>query len=462
MSARSLLLCAALALVACRRPPPDDAPRPVPSTESTTSEPSRAQLESTLCAARAPCALVEVKSASAGLWIVKITTDPGGHADAASPSPERCVPYEHWLVRAKGSSIVDRRELLRTCNDGYGAAGVGEDVVTIEPGLFTHVQRGGSAWRWEHGRTLELDPLRMKGITWWSGSTISPVSERGAFDWSSFRGRARWYRPPCPAGGGPPPTPDADELDIVSRPNDPRAYVYDPLPVVELPESFRSGGFASTPLGTCAPPIDGVGERGFVVSGAPGDDADARLRIVAARTGDPKTTELYVEVADDVSIGPSAKWALDDHLQVWLQEDDPDPSELCLPTSAGAGAGALTEWIVRLVDGKTFPGLHAGGSTPIVVSRATGKSVDGRAVTRLKLVLTAPSLQAITLAFSDSDDGKTIERVIAHSRLSPGKAATLGRLWPVDPKEAICTSASGALDRRLTQAFPANAPVLGE
>lgn len=457
-----LIFLLGLALGCRKRPMPDDAPKPVPSTEVVPSgEPSHAAIESTLCGARSPCQLLEVTRAGQAMWVAKLTTDPAGAKDA--PAKPDCVPYEYWLVHGKGTSIVDRRELLRVCNDGYGAAQVGEDRITIEPGRFTHVQSGGSAWRWEHGRTLELSPLRLSRITWASGATIAAVAERGAFDWLAFRGRARWYRPECPAGGGPPAEPDYDEMTIIDRPADPRAYVYDPLPVVELPASFRGGDWKTTALGSCAPPIDGVGERGFVISGPPGDANDASLRVIAAKTKDPKSIELHVEIVDDAFVGPSAKWLFDDHLEIWLEEEDPDPSELCIPGPAGGGAGALRQWAIRLADGKVFPGHHATGvPDPFTVARAEGKSVDGRSVVRLKVEIAAPSLQAVTVVYSDSDDGKMQKRLLATSRLKFGKAPTLGRLWPVEPTDAICVVENGTLERKLTRTFPANAPALQE
>jgi len=464
---RGTLVFVALLALGCRKHAPrGDGPKAVPSTEVVPrGEPSRAQIEASLCGARSPCLLLDVTHAGLGLSVAKVTTDPAGAKDAPSPpGPGYCVPYEHWLVRSKDASIIDRRELLRVCNDGYGASQVGEDRITIEPGRFTHVQYGGSAWRWEQGRTLELSPLRIVKTSWWSGSTVAAVAERGAFDWLAFRGRARWYRPACPSGGGPPPVIDDDEMTIVDKPEDPRAYVYDPLPVVELPAAFRGGDWKTTALGTCAPLLDGVGERGFVVFGPPGDGSDASLRVIAARTKDPKSTvELYVEVADDTPVGPSPKWLFDDHLEIWLKDEDPDPSELCLPGAAGGGAGALRQWAIRLADGKTFPGMHAASSPdPFTIARSEGKSVDGRTVVRLKIGIAVTALEAITVVYSDGDDGKTQERLIATSRLKLGKAPTLGRLWPIESNEAICSVENGALDRKLTRAFAADGPVLGE
>ena len=52
--------------------------------------------------------------------------------------------YEFWLM--KGSN--EPKKILALCNDGYGAAGTGEDKVTIADSLLIHMQQGGSAWLW--------------------------------------------------------------------------------------------------------------------------------------------------------------------------------------------------------------------------------------------------------------------------------------------------------------------------
>lgn len=423
---RGLLLSSCLLSVGCRR---HDEPKPVPTSEDVpVGEPARALVQSMLCGTRAPCTLVTLEGAGVGLWIAKIT------APLAS-----CTLTERWLVRSKGATIVDRRELLRSCGGDEGR-------VTVEPGLFTHEQSGGDMIPYRHGRTLQLDPLRVTRVTWWSRAAKVAIAERGAFDFLSFRGRARWYRPDCPASGALPPLPTADELEIVDRADDPRAYVYDPLPVVDLPDAFRSGGWRDTPLGSCAPVLDGAAERGFLLAGL-ADEKDGSVRVIAAKTKDSKSTELYVQVADDTLTAA-------DRVDLWVQEDDPDPSEACIPTVAGAGAGALTTWSVRLDDGKVD--THGSSPAPLV------ERVAAANVVRLRVVFTMPSLQAITVAFSDSDDGKTEERKVATSRLKAGRAATLGRLYDVAPKEAVCTTKDGALDRVIVSRFPARGPVLAD
>ena len=61
---------------------------------------------------------------------------------------------EYWLVEGTAKPHL----LLKLCNDGYGAAGVGEDEITIGDNRFTHFQAGGSNDRWETTETIRLSP----------------------------------------------------------------------------------------------------------------------------------------------------------------------------------------------------------------------------------------------------------------------------------------------------------------
>ena len=63
--------------------------------------------------------------------------------------------HEFWLL--KGDEAP--RLLLKLCNDGYGAAGMGEDEVKVFPNGIQHFQAGGSNWRWESTKTIRLSPL---------------------------------------------------------------------------------------------------------------------------------------------------------------------------------------------------------------------------------------------------------------------------------------------------------------
>ena len=62
---------------------------------------------------------------------------------------------EYWLLGAKPL------QLLALCNDGYGAAGVGEDTVTFGNNRMIHEQEGGSAWRWTSTEAFSLSPFKI-------------------------------------------------------------------------------------------------------------------------------------------------------------------------------------------------------------------------------------------------------------------------------------------------------------
>ena len=64
---------------------------------------------------------------------------------------------------------------------------------------------------------------------------------------------------------------------------------------------------------------------------------------------------------------------------------------------------------------------------------------------RLKITL-PKGMAAITLVYSDSDDGKKQERLFATSMLVPGKVETLGALLEINPTIAVCRAEGGKLE----------------
>jgi hypothetical protein len=209
---------------------------------------------------------------------------------------------------------------------------------------------------------------------------------------------------------------------------------------VTLPEGFRTGGWRANSLGACAATADGA-QAGFVVHGPPGSAKDARLRVVAS-----PEKELFIEIEDDVLVGPGAavagkSWVTDDHLEIWAAED------------SGIGEcrydGAPTEqWALRLTDGKAFAG-H-GKPTWEVTSEIERRDH----VVRVKLAPIA--FRYLTVVYSDSDDGKKQERLIGTSAVAFGKAATLGELFTVPEARASCVlDGKGALRPKV---MPAEGP----
>src|SRR6185312_900725 len=117
--------------------------------------------KSAMCQTRKTCAIAPSlhnagSSAAGPLSVAELHFGLAGKPDDAPD--EGCIAgdyetrdggVEYWLL--EGSEPP--RLLLRLCNDGYGAAGVGEDEVTVAENRFVHRQYGGSASRWEETTT---------------------------------------------------------------------------------------------------------------------------------------------------------------------------------------------------------------------------------------------------------------------------------------------------------------------
>lgn len=435
------VLLALFSLVSCKRAKTESV-KPVPIEESPR-ELTEKEVGAIACAGREKCALVKVSSAGAGLKVAQITPDATRMHDAQPPfTSETCIQYEHWLVRQKGSE-TSRKLLVATCNDGYGASGVGDDIFEIEPNLFRHIQFGGSSSRWEHTSVLELSPMRLRAIGWWGGWSIASAFERGTFDFVDFKGHVRWFRPDCPEGGGPPDMSDFGEIPDLF--DDPRLSVYDPIPIVTLGKGFD---WKTTALDACAPPFDGT-SQGFVIHGAKGDPKDSGVRVIAL---DAKT--FVIDVIDDVPVTGSKSWLYDDHLEIWAEDEPVDAAELCIPSKNGGGAGRLRQWAIRVADGKLYPGYGAPtlSRDPIAIDHAGN---------RFKVELKMP-IEKVTVVFSDSDDGKTQKRLVSTSRLVHGKGSTLGKTFQVPATEMVCDVENGKLVRAPKRDFSGDKPALDD
>ena len=123
-----------------------------------------AQLKPAICGARATCTIAKLTPAGksdtgAALSVAEVHL---GIAEAPDPQfpchndegTANDGGQEYWLVEGSAAPHL----LLKLCNDGYGAAGVGMDEITIGDNRFTHFQAGGSNDRWETTETIRLAP----------------------------------------------------------------------------------------------------------------------------------------------------------------------------------------------------------------------------------------------------------------------------------------------------------------
>jgi hypothetical protein len=123
-------------------------------------------------------------------------------------------------------------------------------------------------------------------------------------------------------------------------------------------------------------------------------------------------------------------------------------------TEAEHQEGFPTEqWGIRLTDGAVFPGYGNPASTLQIEHR----KVDPQTI-RLRIVL--PEFKALTVVYTDSDDGQTQKSTLATSRLSYGIGSTLGTPKTIAPIHATCAVAKGRLEPVLIPRTDSECPLV--
>jgi len=367
-----------------------------------------------------------------------------GEGDSEGGARDDCHPYEyHLVVHTKGK--IHRRQLLtEACNNGYGAAGVGEDNVSVDADTktFTRRQSGGSNWRWEETTTLGLDPFRVVSngkSTFWVLDEDG-TSESWDLNYDTLQGTETWSVADCEGrrkqaeaaknrdGGG---------SDESSASKDYSAVV---IPRVELPAAFVQDGWRSIGLGDCGALIDGD-KNGFAVYGGKGATADAAMRVAISK----QQNMLFVEISDDHWTREGRSWVKEDHIELWLApsglRSSPDPCEGA-PTEPTSDSSR--QWGIRISDGQVFPGF--GSPEPL----AGVEVVRGGRTARARIPVgdwlkQEAELNSITVVYSDSDDGLRQKRLIATSTVARGEELSLGHARDIDPSDATCLVKGKAL-----------------
>lgn len=318
------------------------------------------------------------------------------------PEEPSCEVHEHHLERAGTFERV-----LSLCNDGYGAAGVGEDTVTIEANRLVHDQYGGSSWRWAMHTEAQLVPrrlLRASSSGYW---TLGPNTEDRSFDVDAFTGRVSWYSPVCGSEQEENIESDVPEGQL-------RAYVI--VPSVALDPRFDP---ATTRVTSCGTRVDATEASSLLLSGTPGRADDAWLEVVATRGH-----EVIVLVHDD-------RFVAGDQLAVHVGPSAPSYMEHCLaPTNEHVSV------VFEASSGAVLEGDAA------AIGARTGSAPDGRFVR-----FTVPEHGAVTVAYTDADE-RGVERTFATSALHEGDTHSLGAITAgLDGLEIACSVEEGALVR---------------
>lgn len=377
-----------------------------------------ATLEATFCAGQTePCRIVESRDAGTNgegirLRIHEVLIDNPVEAqeDYFACRPGARAFWLEWVDTQKPPVL-----LMQLCNDGYGASGVGEDTITVNSNEMIWGQMGGSAWRWDMTYALQLDPFRVRSERSCGWHALSPEWSARQWNWESFAGSGAHHNMTCTPDGAPLET--DFQIGDCSEVSDAGSYV-----LVPKLAAFPEGEFA---LGSCSALIDSAGINGYVVHGSAGDASDASMRVVQAGDG-----SFVIEVTDDHFVDAASSWVKADHLQFWM---------------SGGGSGVCGNLdppplqFAILRDGSI---LQANGAS-VPLPEVTATNRDG--IWQVRLTLSGPP-GYFTFVYSDSDDAKSQERLIATSTFRYGKAETMGDAYYVDAAGGACEIRDGRLE----------------
>ncbi|EPX58551.1 hypothetical protein D187_003749 [Cystobacter fuscus DSM 2262] len=384
-----------------------------------------------LCAGRAPCQVVETLHGgkdARGQPLRVVRLDLGWFSSDDAPEEkgrkfgagrrakgslveDDCAASEWWLVSPDTSQL-----LLAVCNDGYGSAQKGEDVVKVKNGLFSHVQSGGDSQRWLHTRVWRLSPLervREGHVNFLMGQ--DDVEDRTAWDFSTLQG-SRFLGPETCQDG--PFAPNKRTLPY--------------LPRVPLDAAYVDEGWKRVGLGTCA--LQAKNVTLGKLKGA--RDASLKALLVAPGT-------LILEVRDNLWVGTGGKtWREEDHLELWLGAKSPEALTGCGKPEADE---RLVQWGISITTGLVFPGYGPPrGELGVERVELRGKSGELEGY-RLKLTLPG-RFAGIGIAYNDSDESGKPERTLATSPLKFSRPETLNIVRDVPRAEGTCVVRGQALE----------------
>jgi hypothetical protein len=361
------------------------------------------QVKSEICKARASCRLTALKTAGqseagVSLFVAEVAL---GLADKPPDGPDTgCLSSEadndggreYWLIE-EGK---DPKLVLKLCNDGYGAAQVGDDQVEISRNRLTHIQYGGSNDRWEVTETIRLSPrksLSMEDCGFRASDPIYAVLS--------------WIDVPAMAAHSV-AIDDAAKSEAAS--DDPCSLLRGQMVLPARPgfllgvdvllpdlggdgETPQPGFVAGTILGSCASRLT-LGDSGnYIVFGQADKARPAEIAFLAL---DRKT--LILQIFDARPDGTATKsWAAADHFELWTTED---------PGMVNHANPAKVKQLGIGLDGT----VYAGVGEPKLPKVDRWQGIDGlrRPVTVLRLAWpdTDALVGGVTIAYSEAEAGR--------------------------------------------------------
>ena len=318
----------------------------------------------------------------------------------ASDSDKKNGGEEYWLLERQQTP----RKILTLCNDGYGASGVGEDIITVGNNRFTHTQAGGSASRWESTVTLSLSPLRRLSTEGCNFHTLNPAD--GEVSWETYdplRTFALVKDRTFPKleekiGMGCP-----EKSKIWQWKTNPTPGVLAALPIPRPNNTEGEHGLAISPgtaLGSCGVDMSLNGAPGFLVFGK----ADP-IRIGYVRALVPSDNTLIVQIHDTYAdSGTAENWIHTNHLEIWTASD------LDLGESVRPPANKVTQIGVTL-DGKVYRGVGIAPFPNVETWSATDEQNRTVRVLKLHWQQEYALTYGFLLAYAQAEVGKQVRTV---------------------------------------------------
>jgi hypothetical protein len=376
-----------------------------------------------ICQARTTCNVAAVTPAGkaadgTALSIVEIALgladkpedaeDEGCHGDDGE---SRDGGVEYWLIAGTAAP----KRVLKLCNDGYGAAGIGEDSVKIGENTMAHTQSGGSNDRWQGTRRIRLSPPALLGIESCGYRATDPgsgVTSRTDVATMTTRLVALDDRDPHA------------KADDVECPAIPATWSATPGPAllagyaIPLPQPPALKDFPpGTALGDCAMHLGGTAPPGFTVFGTPDPARLPELWLTAL-----DRQHLVIQLYEPKPAPPGSSWVSSDHLEIWTSTDT-EPAHN-RPDAAKANQIGIG------LDGQ----LYVGAGKPILprLQRHEIKDAGGRTLLLFELAWPQESdlLGGVTIAYSQADAGKQA-RIYATAGIARNRPSTLPALTEI-------------------------------
>ncbi|HUJ47599.1 MAG TPA: hypothetical protein VLV55_10750 [Rhizomicrobium sp.] len=385
-----------------------------------------------ICGKRTTCAVTAIHSAGAQQvaeihFGLKDKPDdaPDDGCIMAGNSDKKDGGTEYWLLGAKPIRV------LALCNDGYGAAGVGEDTVKFASNRMTHEEEGGSAWRWSNTAVYSLSPFRAISTDGCSYNDLgTDTGTQTRTDEVKLRAVVVAKNPGAHWG-------DRDEMGcptttpaMFANPKPfPTAKTVMAFPVISPANALLFGPVPNgTTLGACASAISTDGKNGFVVFGQPTMGNAADVQLLALGSSNILIAQIYDPAPSKP--GPGRSWVAGSHLEVWsggldqvgpLKRDD------------------LSQIAVDL-DGTVHT---VGKAVAPTVRHWQAKDGQGRPVTVLMLTWADSSGFTVgAVSYSQSDKGKQA-RLVTNTAMARGVPAFMP---DVTPMQAKCAIKSGRIE----------------